>query len=47
MYNFFKVGCICITYGVGGIKTLNALANAYVERSPVILISGSPPIYVG
>ncbi|ORX46355.1 Thiamin diphosphate-binding protein [Piromyces finnis] len=39
-----KVGCLCITYGVGGLKTLNALANAFVEKSPVIMISGSPPI---
>ncbi|ORX81966.1 Thiamin diphosphate-binding protein [Anaeromyces robustus] len=41
-----KAGCLCITYGVGGLKTLNALANAYVEKSPVILISGAPPINV-
>jgi len=40
-----NAGCLCITYGVGGLKTLNALANAYVEKSPVILISGAPPIY--
>lgn len=34
------VGAACITYGVG-ISITNALAQAYVENSPVIVISGT------
>lgn len=36
------VGCLCVTYNVGALKLANAIACAYAERSPVILISGSP-----
>ncbi len=36
------VGCVCVTYCVGGLKTLNAVAGAYAEKSPLIVISGSP-----
>ncbi len=36
------LGCVCITYCVGGLKTLNAVAGAYAEKSPLIVISGSP-----
>lgn len=35
------LGAACITYGVG-INITNALAQAYTESSPVILISGAP-----
>lgn len=34
------IGCSCITYGVG-INILNATAQAFVESSPVVIISGS------
>ena len=34
------LGVVCITYGVG-INITNAIAQAYVESSPVILISGA------
>lgn len=34
------LGVVCITYGVG-INITNAIAQAYVESSPVVLISGA------
>ncbi len=36
------VGAICVTYCVGGLNTVNAIACAYAERSPVVLLTGSP-----
>lgn len=33
-----------ITYCVGGLKVTNAVAQAYAERSPVIVISGAPGV---
>jgi len=36
------VGCVCVTYNVGALKLANSIACAYAERSPVVLISGSP-----
>ena len=36
------LGAACITYCVGGLKIANAIAQAYAERSPVVLISGAP-----
>jgi len=36
------LGAICVTYAVGGLNTLNAVAGAYAEKSPVVLISGAP-----
>ncbi len=35
------LGAVCITYGVG-LNIANAISQAYVENSPVILISGAP-----
>lgn len=35
------LGVACITYGVG-INIVNALAQAFVENSPLIVISGAP-----
>ncbi|MCU0848968.1 MAG: thiamine pyrophosphate-binding protein [Spirochaetes bacterium] len=35
-------GAVCITYGVGGLKVVNSTAQAYAERSPVLVISGAP-----
>lgn len=34
--------CACVTYCVGGFKILNPIAGAFAEKSPVLLISGSP-----
>jgi TPP-dependent 2-oxoacid decarboxylase len=36
------LGVLVLTYCVGGLKAANAVAQAYAERSPVILISGAP-----
>ena len=36
-------GAVVVTYGVGGLSVLNALAGAYAEQVPVVLISGAPP----
>jgi indolepyruvate decarboxylase len=36
------LGAACITYSVGGLKIANAVAQAFAERSPVVVISGAP-----
>ncbi len=36
------IGGVCVTYCVGGLNVVNAIACAYAERSPVILLTGSP-----
>ena len=36
------LGAACITYCVGGLKIANPAAQAFAERSPVVLISGAP-----
>src|SRR6266566_109012 len=36
------MGLVCATYCVGGLNVLNAIAGAYAEKSPVVVISGSP-----
>jgi indolepyruvate decarboxylase len=36
------IGAACVTYCVGGLNIVNAVACAYAERSPVVLLSGSP-----
>jgi len=36
------IGGICVTYCVGGLNVVNAVACAYAERSPVVLLTGSP-----
>jgi indolepyruvate decarboxylase len=36
------LGAACITYSVGGLKIANAVAQAYAEHSPVVVISGAP-----
>ncbi len=38
------VGCVCVTYCVGGLNVLNAVAGAYAEKSPLIVISGAPGV---
>ncbi|PVE20698.1 hypothetical protein DC522_30750 [Microvirga sp. KLBC 81] len=35
------LGVACVTYGVGSLSLLNAIAGAYVERCPVVVINGS------
>ncbi len=36
------LGAVCVTYCVGGLKVTNAVAQAYAEKSPVVVISGAP-----
>ena len=36
------LGAVCVTYCVGGLSTTNAIAGAYAEKSPVVVISGAP-----
>ena len=36
------LGAVCITYCVGGLKVVNATAQAYAEKSPIVVISGAP-----
>jgi indolepyruvate decarboxylase len=36
------VGAAVVTYGVGGFSILNAVAGAYAEQVPLIIISGAP-----
>jgi indolepyruvate decarboxylase len=38
------LGCVCVTYCVGGLSTCNSIAGAYAEKSPVVVVSGSPGI---
>jgi indolepyruvate decarboxylase len=38
------LGVACVTYCVGGLNMLNAVACAYAEKSPVLVISGGPGI---
>jgi indolepyruvate decarboxylase len=38
------LGAVCVTYCVGGFNLCNAVACAYAEKSPVVVISGSPGI---
>ena len=36
------IGAVCVTYCVGGLSLCNSIAGAYAEKSPVVVISGSP-----
>jgi indolepyruvate decarboxylase len=36
------IGGLVITYAVGGLSAINAIAGAYTEDIPVVIISGSP-----
>jgi indolepyruvate decarboxylase len=38
------LGCICVTYCVGGLSTCNSIAGAYAEKSPVIVLAGAPGV---
>ena len=37
------IGAAVVTYSVGGLSILNAVAGAYAEHVPVLIISGAPP----
>src|SRR5580765_6656904 len=36
------LGLVSVTYCVGGLNVLNAIAGAYAEKSPVVVVSGAP-----
>lgn len=36
------LGVVCITYCVGGLKVANTTAEAFAEKSPVVVVSGAP-----
>jgi len=36
------LGVAAVTYGAGALNMVNAVAGAYAERSPVVVISGAP-----
>ncbi|MDJ0927243.1 MAG: thiamine pyrophosphate-binding protein [Gammaproteobacteria bacterium] len=38
------LGAIAVTYGPGAFSLVNAVAAAYAERSPLVVISGGPPL---
>lgn len=38
------LGVVCVTYCVGGLKIANTTAQCFAEKSPVVVISGSPGI---
>jgi indolepyruvate decarboxylase len=36
------LGAVSVAYGVGALSMINAIAGAYVERSPVVVVNGGP-----
>lgn len=36
------VGCVSFTYGVGSLNAVQAMAGAYVESVPVVMVCGTP-----
>jgi len=38
------LGALAVTYGVGALNVVNAVAGAFAESSPVVVISGAPGV---
>ncbi|MEU5364560.1 thiamine pyrophosphate-dependent enzyme [Streptomyces sp. NPDC005925] len=38
------IGALCLTYSAGALCAVNAVAGAYVEKVPLVLINGTPSI---
>ena len=36
------IGCICVTWGVGAFSAMNAVAGAYAEQVPLVILVGGP-----
>jgi indolepyruvate decarboxylase len=36
------MGAVCVTYCVGGLSVANSIAGAFAEKSPVVVLTGSP-----
>jgi TPP-dependent 2-oxoacid decarboxylase len=37
-----RLGVVCVTYGAGGHNVVNAVAGAYAEQVPLLVVSGGP-----
>lgn len=37
-----RLGVVCVTYGAGGHNVVNAIAGAYAEQVPLLVVSGGP-----
>ena len=37
-----RMGVAAVTYGAGALNLVNAVANAFAEKSPVVVVSGAP-----
>jgi indolepyruvate decarboxylase len=37
-----RLGVLCVTYGAGGHNVVNAVAGAYAEQIPMLVVSGGP-----
>src|SRR5438067_189092 len=38
------LGVVAVSYGVGTLSLINAIAGAFVEKSPVVVINGGPSV---
>ncbi|WP_037578033.1 alpha-keto acid decarboxylase family protein [Phaeacidiphilus oryzae] len=38
------IGALCVTYSAGALCAVNAVAGAYAEKVPIVLINGTPSI---
>ncbi|MFD0886019.1 thiamine pyrophosphate-dependent enzyme [Streptosporangium algeriense] len=38
------LGVVAVAYGVGTLSMINAIAGAFVERSPVVVVNGGPSV---
>ncbi len=38
------LGAVLTTYGAGALNMVNAIAQAYAEKSPVLVVSGAPEV---
>lgn len=38
------LGVVAVTYGAGALNVINAVASAYAEKSPLVVISGAPGV---
>src|SRR5262249_4062998 len=38
------IGALCVTYSAGALCAVNAIAGAFVEKVPIVLINGTPDI---
>jgi len=36
------IACVCVTWGVGGFSAMNAVAGAYAEQVPLVVLVGGP-----